>query len=169
MPAVTGGEHSALGGIYGALFFGAQVAVFALLARTSRWHFRAAPLVAGSLAAVGGAVLCGLCQSVPVFAAGCLLGGLGCGVAYFSSIYYSIAAATGKGHRGGIHEAALGAGGGVIPFLGGTLANTAWAGTAFSWKAGVPFLAAAGFLGLAALIALAIYIVKLRRAVRAAV
>jgi len=157
MPAVTGGGRSMLGGAYGAIFFGGQVAVSVLLAVWTRWHFRAGRSSAGRRGHLRRG-LCGFWDSAPAFALGCLLGGLGCGVVYFSSIYYSIAAATGKGHRGGIHEAVLGAGGGVVPLLGGMLANTGWAEARFAWKAGVPFLAAAGFLALAVLVALPIYV-----------
>ena len=155
---VTGGGRSALGGLYGALFFGAQVSIFAALALWRGWHYRAAPLVAGSLAAIGGAVLCGLFPARAVFAAGCLLGGIGCGVAYYSSIYYSVAVASGRGHRGGIHEAVLGAGGAVVPFLGGLLGASSWARASFQWTPGVPFLFAAAIVALGFLAGLAVYL-----------
>jgi MFS family permease len=151
-PEVTGGEHMALGGLYGALFFGAQVGVFVLLALWRGWHYRAAPLVAGSAVAVVGAGICGLSPWPVSFSLGCLLSGLGCGVAYYSSIYYSVAAAAARGHRGGIHEAVLGAGGAAVPYAGGLLGASLWAmALVANWTPGVPFLlaaavVAAGFL-----------------------
>ncbi|HOX07902.1 MAG TPA: MFS transporter [Planctomycetota bacterium] len=163
LPEVTGGDRSALGGLFGACFFGAQVGVFALMALWRGWHFRAAPLVVGSLMAIAGGVLCGLCPAPALFAAGCLLGGLGCGVAYYSSIYYSVAAASARGHRGGIHEAVLGAGGAVVPFAGGLLGNSLWAARSFpDWTAGVPFLLAAAVLA-AGLGAAGLAYVRMRR------
>ncbi len=158
LPEVTGGDRSALGGAFGAVFFGAQVAVFILLALWRGWHFRAAPLVAGSVLAVGGGALCGLFGAPWLFGLGCLAGGLGCGVAYYSSIYYSVAAAAARGHRGGIHEAVLGSGNAVVPFAGGLLGNSLWAGMHFpGWRPGVPFLLSAVVLVAAFLVGALMY------------
>jgi MFS family permease len=159
LPEVTGGSRSALGGLFGACFFGAQVAAFVLMALWRGWHFRAAPLVVGSLLAIGGGVLSGLFGMPALFAAGCLLGGLGCGVAYYSSIYYSVAAASARGHRGGIHEAVLGAGGAAVPYAGGLLGASLWAKEHFpAWTAGVPFLLSAAAVGAALLIGVGLYL-----------
>jgi MFS family permease len=165
---VTGGDRMALGGLYGALFFGCQVAVFVLLALWRGWHYRAAPLVVGSLVGFAGAALCGLSPKEMFFAAGCMLSGLGCGVAYYSSIYYSVAAASARGHRGGIHEAVLGAGGAVVPTIGGLLAAAPWAGQLIKWAPekqwtkGIPFLFAGAVLVLAFAAAMLVY-ARLRR------
>jgi MFS family permease len=158
MAAVTGSEKSALGGLYGALFFSAQVVVFGALGLWRGWHYRAAPLVAGSALAVGGAMLCGWFQAPPVFATGCAIGGIGCGVAYCSSIYYSVAAASARGHRGGIHEAVLGAGGAVVPFAGGLLAAAPWLPKLVVWRPGVPFLLAGAVLAVGFLAAAPVYL-----------
>lgn len=143
MPAVTGGEHSSLGGIYLALFFGAEMATFIAFSQWHRWHYRVAPLACGGLSAVAGALLCGVSAARPaVFAAGCLLGGIGVGVAYYSSLYYSLMAASNRGHRGGIHEAVLAAGSAAVPWVGGLLASVAWIQGVVPWPAGIPHLTA---------------------------
>lgn len=169
MPAVTGGAHSALGGLYGAVYFGLQVAAFATLAAWTGWHFRAMPLTLGALAAAGGALACGLSPRPAVFAAACALGGAGCGVIYYSSIYYSVAAASGRGHRGGIHEAVLAAGAALVPWTGGLLAEARLTAGRVAWKEGVPFLVSAAALAAAGLVAAGLYAgVRRRQAAEAA-
>ena len=69
--------------------------------------------------------------------------GLGLGVAYYSSIYYSLNAADRPGRNTGIHEAIIGSGVLVAPPLGGALATLTGRLTA-------PYLLVAG-LSLAAI------------------
>jgi MFS family permease len=47
--------------------------------------------------------------------------GLGCGVAYHASIFYSLAAPRARGRNAGIHEGLIGAGGFLPPLLAGLL------------------------------------------------
>jgi len=158
MPTVTGGEHSALGGAFLAAMFGAEVLTFIVLARWHGWHYRAAPVAAGWGVALTGGLLCALgwrsgiagpeCAPL-LFGAGCVLIGVGCGMIYYSSIYYSVAAESDRGARGGIHESVLGLGAAVIPWIGGLLAGVSWAGGRLPWKAGTPFLTAAVILAAA--------------------
>jgi predicted MFS family arabinose efflux permease len=141
MPTVSGGGRGALGGTYLALLYLAQFVSFLVLARWQGWRHRLAPLTGASLLAVAGAAVCGLFSGSYLFGAGCLLAGFGCGVAYNLSLYYSVAAASGRGHRGGIHEAVLASGAAVIPYAGGLLATTSLA-KGFPWSKGVPHLTA---------------------------
>lgn len=152
MPTVTGGGHSALGGTYIAMFLFAQFVSFFVLAHWHGWRYRFAPLTVGCLLATAGAAICGVFADSYIFGAGCLLAGLGCGVASNLSLYYSVAAATGRGHRGGVHEAALASGAAVIPLAGGLLAE-AWFGLGDAWFKGIPHLTAGALLLLAFLFA----------------
>ena len=157
MPAVTGGGQSALGGLLQAVVFIFEVLTFIVLARWTGWHYRASPLAIGCVAALAGGVLCGLSPYPGSFAVGCALTGVGCGVIYYSSIYYSVATGTGRGARGGIHESVLGSGTAMVPWIGGLLAVAPWAGGRLSWPAGTPFLSAAVILALAVIISAFIY------------
>ncbi len=158
MPSVTGQGRSALGGAYLTTLFTAEVLTFIVLARWHGWHHRAAPMAVGACLAMAGGVICGLSSAPMLFGAGCVLIGVGCGIIYYSSIYYSISAATDRGHRGGIHEAVLGLGAAVIPYLGGVLVAVPWAGGLLSWPDGTPFLTAVAVLLLASALCAAIYL-----------
>jgi MFS family permease len=142
MPTVTGGGRSALGGTYLGLFFFAQFVTFIVMARWHGWRYRFTPLATAFGLALCGALLCGLLGGVVTFGAGCFIAGLGCGVITALSLYYSVAAATSRGHRGGIHETVLAIGAAVVPYLGGRLA-TLPAASKLSWSHGVPHVAAA--------------------------
>ncbi len=159
VPTVTGGEHAALGGAYLSVLFAAETITFVLLGLWHGWHHRGWPLVLSCLMVAGGGIVCGLGHSsVAVFAAGCAVTGVGCGLIYNSSIYYSVAAESDKGHRGGIHESALGLGAAVVPYVGGALAMMPWLARSADMKKGTPFLTGAAFMclacGVAAVIAL---------------
>jgi MFS family permease len=157
VPTVTGGERSALGGAYLSLLFGAEVLTFVVLGKWHGWHYRGAPLIGAVLLLVIGCALCGLSPSPWLFGSGCALIGIGCGLVYNSSIYYSVAAETQKGHRGGIHEAVLGLGAAVVPYVGGLLAIAPWAGGQLAWPTGTPFLAAGIAILIAGAVTLPIY------------
>ncbi len=155
---VTGGENSFLGGLYLTTVFTLQLVTFVVLGRWHGWHHRGWPLAAACLMLVGGGALCGLWpHSVPLFGAGCALTGIGCGLIYNSSIYYSVAIESGRGHRGGIHESVLGMGAAVVPYAGGLMAMLPALESHDGWKKGIPFLTGVGFMLLAALAAAAVY------------
>jgi MFS family permease len=157
VPTVTGGERSALGGTYLTVLFAAETLTFILLGRWHGWHYRGLPLAASCVLVAAGGALCGLFpSSIPLFAAGCALTGVGCGLIYNSSIYYSVAAESAKGHRGGIHEAVLGLGAAVVPYAGG-LAAMFSVFDGMEIRKGMPFLVGVGFMALASLVAAAMY------------
>lgn len=85
------------------------------------WHYRTLPLVAVQLVlacvVVGVGWSSGLSSLLPL---GVLLG-IALGLAYQSSIYYSLDAASARGGQAGIHEAVLGLASAAIPWVGGQL------------------------------------------------
>lgn len=108
-------------GLFLGLSYLAQTLTFALLMRTSRWHYHRWPLYSVHL------LLASILVLLPTLAAPAAqllmapLVGLGLGVAYYSSIYYSLNAADRPGRNTGIHEAIIGSGVLVAPPLGGAL------------------------------------------------
>lgn len=117
------GLGSGLFGAFLGLVYLAQTATFATLMRTNAWHYRRAPLY-GVQAAFAGLVF--LLPLIHVPAVALLLApiaGVGLGVAYFSSIYYSLHAAARPGRNTGFHEAVIGSGVLLVPPIGGWLAS----------------------------------------------
>jgi MFS family permease len=138
------GLGSGLFGAFLGLVYLAQTATFAILMRTNAWHYRRAPLY-GVQAAFAGLVF--LLPLVHIPAAVLLLApiaGVGLGVGYFSSIYYSLHAAARPGRNTGFHEAVIGSGVLLVPPIGGWLAQ--------GGKNGLPF-AFCGSVLLAAILA----------------
>ena len=110
----------AYGIVVGGVFL-AQTGAFALLLARPGWHYRIGPHLA--LQALGAAGTFVLATALPVSAllpAAAFIGG-GFGIAYYSSIYYSLHSDTGRGGRAGLHEAILGTGNWLIPLLCGLL------------------------------------------------
>jgi hypothetical protein len=68
--------------------------------------------------------------------------GAGFGVAYFSSLYYSLHADVGRGGRAGFHEAILASGNFMVPFVAGAVARAAGGPR-------LPYLFAAGVMAVA--------------------
>jgi MFS family permease len=113
-------------GWYQGAILGSQTLVFWLLAGRLRLAWSARRLWAPqALAAAAVAALPwlpgygGLLLTAPVI-------GLGCGVAYHASIFYSLAAPQGRGRNAGIHEGLIGAGGFLPPLLAGVLVRAGW-------------------------------------------
>ena len=75
--------------------------------------------------------------------------GLGCGVCYTASIFYSLEAATARGRNAGIHEGLIGAGGFLPPLVAGLLVR---AGLGLA----APYLLAAGLLAVALVVQIAL-------------
>ena len=112
-----------------------QVGVFALLARTSSWHYRLTPLIFSQFVLLVVSMLM-YSQSdffilimVMVLMGGCT------GICYFSSIYYSLNTPTARGVRSGIHEALIGLGIVAGPLTGGIVAQ--------QWGLRTPYLLSA--------------------------
>lgn len=108
-------------GLFLGLSYLAQTLTFALLMRTSRWHYRRWPLYSVHLLLAAILVLLPTLARPTAQLLMAPLVGLGLGVAYYSSIYYSLNAADRPGRNTGIHEAIIGSGVLVAPPLGGAL------------------------------------------------
>jgi MFS family permease len=142
------------GVVVGGIFL-AQTLAFAVLLLRPGWQYRLLPhLLPQALCAVGALALA---TTLPVLALlpFALLVGWGFGIAYYSSIYYSLHADRARGGRAGLHEAVLGTGHVVIPLTSGVTAQLM--GTARA-----PYFIAAG----AVLVCIAVQVVVLRRAGR---
>jgi MFS family permease len=117
------GHGEALFGTYLGLVFLSQTGAFIALWRFSGWQYRAFPLL---LAQVPVVIVLG---ALPLLAApGLILAtapliGLGLGMTYFASLFYSVAEAGRRGRYAGVHEAVLGAGSLALPIGGGALAK----------------------------------------------
>jgi len=106
------------------LIMAAQISVFILLSRSSRWHYRLAPLLAAQAAAVLGVLVIGIGRTPLAFAFGMLLLGIGRGKTYSTSLFYGLDAETSKGGNTGIHESIVGAAYIAGPFTAGISAET---------------------------------------------
>jgi MFS family permease len=117
------GRSEALFGSYLGLIFGSQTATFALLARFAGWRYRPGPLIGAQIPLVGVlAVLPWLSSPVLILATAPLVG-VGLGMTYFASIFYSVETPGQRGRNAGVHEALLGVGALSLPFLGGWVAQ----------------------------------------------
>jgi MFS family permease len=107
-----------LGAVY--LF---QTLAFVLLMRWGSWRFRLWPLLLSQTLTLGAVAGLGWLTSRPLILATAPLVGLGLGMSYTSSIYYSLFREGGAGRNTGIHESLLGTGTFLLPLLGGALAQ----------------------------------------------
>jgi len=100
-----------------------QTVVFYLLGKTERWHYKGTPLIFSQLLVIFGLVLIFLGSTVISFLIAFMFIGVGGGLAYFSSIFYSLDNLEGKGQKSGIHEAVLGTGLLLGSLVGGAIAE----------------------------------------------
>ncbi len=118
-----------------------QVVSFAILARTSSWHYRLVPIFASQAVLLVSSLmvysLSGVGELSPVMV---LMGGC-TGLVYYSSIYYSLNTSGSRGARSGIHEALIGVGIVLGPLSGGIVAQI--------WGLRAPYLLAAGAITVA--------------------
>ena len=113
-------------GTFGALMFllyGSQLAVFFVLMRSERWHFKRRFLWPAQIVVAVSSILIYLSVKPLALAAAFVLAGVGTGITYFSSQYYGIRYAAGRAQRAAIHEALIGAGYLSGAFFGGQLAE----------------------------------------------
>ncbi len=120
---VLGYSEELIGCLVASIHLG-QLALFFVGGRTTRWHYRVAPLVAAQVLAATGMVVAALTSSPVGFAVGFAAAGVCAGVTYVGSLFYSLHGNTDdRGGKAGLHEAVLGAGVLLGPLLGGSLAN----------------------------------------------
>ncbi|MGI5816721.1 MAG: MFS transporter [Armatimonadota bacterium] len=102
------------------MFLAGQLLMFLYLRNRSGWQYRLWPLAVSLLVSAGAWVLAWFAQSPWVFGLAFAIAGMGSGVTYVSSLYYSLEGhVVSRGARAGIHEAVLGSGVFLGPLLGG--------------------------------------------------
>ena len=119
-----------------------QTLVFLWLgtARSARWHYQLLPLVCVQLlSALGFTAIWFVKRPILWMPAFGVIGACAA-ITYFSSIYYSLHGQSDKGNKSGWHEAILGSGILLGPFLGGMLSDSA-----LGVKS--PYLLCAGVIG----------------------
>jgi MFS family permease len=120
-----------------------QILGFAWLGthRSTRWHYRLMPLLGVQILAVVGFLGIGLLPRPIFWTSAFGLIGVCAALTYFSSMYYGLHGQADKGNKSGWHEAILGCGVLLGPFLGGILADSA-----LGLKS--PYLLCAGAIGI---------------------
>ena len=107
----------------------ARTGTFILLERHHGWVYRPRRFFAVQFLFPLACLLILFAHNFWAFALAFTFIGMGSGVVYFSSLYYSVHGASRQGPRAGIHEAVLGLGAGLVPFAAGptrTLAEPYW-------------------------------------------
>ena len=92
--------------------------------RSVRWHYRLMPLIGIQILAVIGFVQIFFVPQAIFWMPAFAMVGLCAAATYFSSMYYGLHDQTDKGNKSGWHEAILGSGLLLGPFLGGILADS---------------------------------------------
>jgi len=100
-----------------------QVGIFVLLGRWHGWHYRFWPLALAQALAAGGCLIAARAGNPAGFAAGFMLMGLLIGIAYTSSLFYSVHGQADTGRRAGLHEGITGMGAIAGPVLFGTVSQ----------------------------------------------
>jgi len=118
----TGYGERRFGVILGAVF-AVQSLSFLFLRANARWKYKKELFYATELAMGLSIWLLARTETISavLFLGGLL--GIGLGLMYYSSIFYSLHTDVGRGRNTGIHEAILGAGNLLVPFLGGLMAT----------------------------------------------
>lgn len=111
-------------GITIAMFLAGQLLMFLYLRNRSGWQYRLWPLLTALGVAGGAWVLAWFASSPWLFGVAFAVAGMGAGVTYVSSLYYSLEGqSVSRGARAGIHEAVLGSGVFLGPLVGGYVAD----------------------------------------------
>ncbi|MBD3291437.1 MAG: MFS transporter, partial [Armatimonadia bacterium] len=105
------GLSGSLIGVIIAMFLAGQLLMFLYLRNRSGWQYRLWPLLTALGVAAVAWVVAWFAQSPLVFGVAFAVAGMGAGVTYVSSLYYSLEGqSVSRGARAGIHEAVLGSG-----------------------------------------------------------
>ena len=105
---------------------GVQTLAFVVLGTgySTRWHYRFSPLLIVQVLAILSFLGIGLTQHILLWAMAFAIIGVSVAFTYFSSLYYGLDRHADKGNKSGWHEAILGVGILLGPFLGGILADS---------------------------------------------
>ena len=106
---------------------GVQTVAFLVLGTgySTRWHYQFTPLLIVQLLAILSFLGIGLTQHTILWAFAFAVVGVSVAFTYFSSLYYGLDRHVDKGNKSGWHEAILGVGIMLGPFLGGISADSA--------------------------------------------
>jgi DHA1 family tetracycline resistance protein-like MFS transporter len=99
----TGGEVGLIGGAAPL----AMLCGFVVLGRLHFWHYKFRWIAAAHCVSIGGLLMYVLSRDFGFFVLGSFLFGLGKGVTYIASIYYSLHAQTARAGQSGLHEGIL--------------------------------------------------------------
>jgi len=122
--AVMPGLAAALGltptqvGIFCSIWFFARLVSFSVLWQWPGWHYRFRFLAVGYLLLVAGFLFILLAPNLLVLVVGQLVFGAAAGLAYYSSLFYSMDLGETKAEHGGLHEAGVGLGICAGPLVG---------------------------------------------------
>ncbi len=118
IPAKTFGKLMLISGV-------TQTAMFFFLGTPypRRWRYKLTPLVIFQLVAMGAFLCIWAVTNIPLWGMAFAAIGVCTGFTYFCSIYYSLHGHIDKGNKSGFHEAILGSGAALGPFLGGFAAK----------------------------------------------
>jgi len=94
-----------------------------ILCCSSGWHYKLSFLLTVEAAVAAGSMIFIFSSNNVLFFLAFALAGIGAGVAYFSSLYYSLSDASSKGSGTGIHESIVGSGSLLGPLIAGILAQ----------------------------------------------
>lgn len=97
-------------GLFGSVWLFARLGSFALCWRWTGWHYKFRWLITAFLLLIIGFMGLLLARIVWIAVLAQVLFGLGAGLIYYSSLFYSMDVGETKGEHGGLHEAAIGAG-----------------------------------------------------------
>lgn len=100
-----------------------QTLTFYVLGAIRQWHYRMVPLVFFQLLAIIGLVVFFMISSLPLFFLAFVFMGVGIGMTYSSSLFYSLNIAYRRGPSAAIHETVLGAGNLLGSLMGGIVAQ----------------------------------------------
>ena len=112
------GLSATLAGFYCSIWCFARVGAFLALWYWDGWHYRFSWLLVAYLAIAGTFAVLLLAPNLMVLVAAQVVFGLGLGLIYYSSLFYSMDVGETKGEHGGIHEAAIGLGNFAGPAVG---------------------------------------------------
>ena len=118
-PAIYGNLMLVLGGV--------QTVAFLVLGTgySTRWHYQFTPVLIVQLLGILSFLGIGLTQHAILWAFAFAVIGVSVAFTYFSSLYYGLDRHVDKGNKSGWHEAVLGVGIMLGPFLGGISADSA--------------------------------------------
>ncbi len=109
-------------GLANSLLGGGRFLGFALMMLGSRWLFNGRLQLGWQLLALAGGLIGMMAEAHWLLIVAFALVGLNAGFSYWASIYYAMAATSGRAAKGGWHEAFIGVGAASGPLLGGWLA-----------------------------------------------